>query len=113
MVTFAGVTFSLRWENLSALLERELALSVEHYPDTDTDEVQPGGLTNGRISLPCIIDDLTDLGTLRSAMAAGTVGTLTGSPEGNLSAMMLIGIKGPRIAPDGRVVAELEFLETS
>lgn len=113
MATFAGVTFSVKWEDLSPVLERELALSVEHYPDTDTDEIQTGGVGNGRLVLPAIIDDIADLGTLRTAMSAGTTGTLTGAPEGNLSDMMLVRIGSPRIAPDDRILAALEFLETS
>ncbi len=111
MPTFAGVTFALQWEDLSAVLERKLAVSVEHYPDTNTDEIQVGGVGNGRITLPVIIDDTTDLATLRTAMSNNTVGTLTGAPEGNLANMMLAAITGPRIADDGRIKANLEFLE--
>ena len=112
MPTFAGVTFSLQWEDFSPVLEHKLALSVEHYPDTNTDEIQTAGVGDGRIVLPAIIASLANLATLRTAMRLGTVGTLTSAPEGNLANMMLVGIK-PRLSLDDRVVADLEFLETT
>ncbi len=112
MPTFAGVTFSIRWDDFVPLLDKHLYISVEHYPETDTDEIQTGGVGNGRFTLPTFVASLTDLNTLRSAMRLGTVGTLTGSPEGTLTNMKLAGIGNPRLAPDGRVLADLDFLET-
>lgn len=112
MPTFAGITFSVRWEDFRPILERTLALSVQHYPDTDTDEIQVGGVTDGRLVLPSLIASLANLATLQTAMRNGTVGTLTSAPEGNLSNMMLVRIT-PRLALDSRVVADLEFLETT
>ncbi len=113
MATFAGVTFAIRWADFSPILQRQLSLTVEHYPDTDTDEIQTGGVGNGRIKLPAIITSTTDLATLRTAMANATVGTLTSAPEGNLSNMMLVDISNQGLAPDNRVIADLEFLETT
>lgn len=116
-LSFAGVTFSLRWADaFDPLVERQLFVSQEHYPETNQDEVQIGGVGQGRVKLPVWLDALADLETLRSAMAAGTTGTLAGMIDGDHTSMLLMSITGIgmySVSGTVKVKADLEFLETS
>jgi hypothetical protein len=113
--SFATVTFSLRWESaFEPLIERPLHLSVEHYPETNVDDIQLGGVSQGRVTLPVWLSSAADLATLRAAMAAGTIGTLAGLWDGDHADMLLVGISGlGGTYGDPRVRADLEFLETT
>jgi hypothetical protein len=115
MPSFATVSFSLRWESaFEPLIERPLHISVEHYPETATDEIQHGGVSQGRVTLPVWIVTANDLDVLRAAMAAGTIGTLAGLWDGDHSDMLLVGISGlGGTYGDPRARADLEFLETT
>lgn len=116
-LTFAGITLSLRWEDdFDPLVERPNNVSVEHYPETNTDEVQFGGVGQGHITLQVWLSSLADLATLEAAMANGTVGDITGLQQGTLSDMAISSITGLgyiSVAGETKIKADLEFLETS
>ena len=114
MPTFAGSTFRVLYgDGWDPLVERQAFVSVEHYPETNTDEVQIGGVGQGRLALSCKMASTSELDTLRTALAAGTVGTLAGLRDGDHTGMVLVGITDIGLWRNGTVKATLEFLETA
>lgn len=111
-LTWGGVTFQERWEDgWAPLPQQQLYVSVEHYPETDTDEVQLGGLGGNDVTVPAIIATAADLAALRAAMGLGTTDTLTGLWSGSLNNMALVAISNPRgVYNDPRITAELHFI---
>ena len=83
MTTFNSITITpLRdSDGYSAPWKRAPRWSVEHYPDTNTDEVQFGGLGNAVCTVEVLVDSDADAASLQ-ALVNGTAYTLADFPSG-------------------------------
>lgn len=83
MSTFNGITFTpLRdSDGWRPNWRREPIWNEEHYPETDTDEVQFGGLKNPTLSVEVLIDEDDDAAALE-ALVDGLPYTLADYPTG-------------------------------
>lgn len=109
--SYAGVSFGASSrDGFLPDWEEELAVSVEHYPDTDTDEVQIGGKSKQPLSISVWLDSEANKDTLKAAVGS-TARTLVYRGT-TYTSRQLTGVRNIQIHPDG-VSAELTFLDAS
>lgn len=107
--TYNGITFGvLSPDSFAPQWEQELVVSEEHYPDTDTDEVQTGGKRLRRLSVEARIASAANLATLVGSLG-NTERTLTDHFGTSVARVVLLGVSRIRQHRSGVVLAELEF----
>jgi hypothetical protein len=103
MPAYAGVSFDVvkSSDGLSEGIERPKHVSITHYPDTDTDEIQFGGKGTPRVTLKVYVYTQAGCDALEAAWGP-TVRALTGwrSDADSINAM-LIDVKPFKRPPKG------------
>ncbi len=115
MSTYAGATFYTveEGQGLRPDWERTLALTVTHIPGSDVDDVQSGGLSNQKITIPAQIESDADYALLKAAVGI-TPRTLSSYYGVNYTNVILTGIKNARrIAWKETWFCDLEFMKVS
>jgi hypothetical protein len=117
MTTYNGATFYVLVDGSGGFRpdwEKELALTITHIPGSDEDDIQSGGLANGKVTVPVLIESDAGYALLQAAVGI-TKRTLASFGGANYTNVILTAIRKPRRLPggDGTWLCDLEFVQVS
>lgn len=112
MPAYAGVTFGVRGDGagFGPEWEEEEQVNITHIPGSSADDVQFGNVGNAKMTVRAIVDNVTDLGTLKSARGI-TLRTLTWHEAGVTNVMLLKVSSVQTHENSGKVLCNLDFMK--